>query len=55
MGGEWHGAHARSTLDNAMFAVSDFTLSPSIDFAYVGHRWTVQAESDAAAADARQE
>ena len=39
------GAHARSTLDNAMFAVNDFTLSPSIDFAYVGHRWTVQAEA----------
>lgn len=39
------GLYARSALDNAMFAVNDFTLFPGIDFAYVGHGLTVQIEA----------
>lgn len=39
------GLYARSALDNAMFAVNDFTLFPGVDFAYVGHGLTVQVEA----------
>lgn len=38
------GVFARASMDNAMFASNDFTLIPGIDFAYVGHNLTVQAE-----------
>lgn len=38
------GIFARASMDNAMFAVNDFTLIPGLDFAYVGHGLTLQAE-----------
>jgi hypothetical protein len=39
------GVLARSALDNAMFAVNYLTLFPGVDFAYVAHGLTVQAEA----------
>ncbi len=39
------GLYSRSAMDNAMFAVNDFTLFPGIDFGYVGHGLTVQIEA----------
>lgn len=39
------GILARSAMDNAMFAVNDFTVFPGIDFAYVAHGFTAQAEA----------
>lgn len=38
------GPLARSAMDNAMFAVNDFTVFPGLDVAYVGGGLTVQAE-----------
>lgn len=38
------GIFARASMDNAMFAVNDFTLIPGLDLAYVGHGFTFQAE-----------
>jgi hypothetical protein len=39
------GIRARSSMDNAMFAVNDFTIFPGIDFAYVNHGFTAQVEA----------
>ena len=39
------GVLARSAMDNAMFAVNDFTVFPGVDLAYVSGGWTVQAEA----------
>jgi hypothetical protein len=39
------GIRARSAMDNAMFAVNDFTIFPGIDFAYVNHGFTAQVEA----------
>lgn len=39
------GIYARSAMDNAMFAVNDFTVFPGIDFAYVSHGFTAQVEA----------
>lgn len=39
------GIFARASMDNAMFAVNDFTLIPGIGAAYVAHRLTVQVEA----------
>ncbi|HEX7480825.1 MAG TPA: hypothetical protein VF331_23690 [Polyangiales bacterium] len=39
------GILARSAMDNAMFAVNDFTVFPGIDLAYVAHGLTVQGEA----------
>jgi len=38
------GILARSAMDNAMFAVNDFTVFPGVGLAYVAHGLTVQAE-----------
>jgi hypothetical protein len=38
------GILARAAMDNAMFAVNYFTVFPGIDFAYVSHGFTAQAE-----------
>jgi hypothetical protein len=38
------GLNARAQLDNALFAVNDFTLIPGFGAAYVSHGLTVQAE-----------
>jgi hypothetical protein len=38
------GVLARSAMDNAMFAVNYFTVFPGLDFAYVSHGFTAQAE-----------
>jgi hypothetical protein len=38
------GLLARSAMDNVLFAVNDVSLVPGVDFAYVGHRLTVQIE-----------
>jgi len=40
-----YGIRARSAMDNAMFSVNDFTVFPGVDFAYVSHGFTVQAEA----------
>lgn len=39
------GLFSRSAMDNAMFAVNDFTVFPGIDFAYIAHRLTLQVEA----------
>lgn len=39
------GISARSAMDNAMFAVDDFTVFPGIDVAVVSHGFTAQAEA----------
>jgi hypothetical protein len=39
------GIPARSAMDNAMFAVNDFTVIPGVDFAYVAHGFTAQIEA----------
>ena len=39
------GIAARSGMDNAMFAVNYTTVFPGVDFAYVAHKFTVQAEA----------
>jgi hypothetical protein len=39
------GIPARSAMDNAMFAVNDFTIFPGVGFAYVGHGFTAQVEA----------
>ena len=39
------GLLARSGMDNAMFAVNDFTIIPGLDFAYVAHGFTAQIEA----------
>ncbi|MFO0758312.1 MAG: hypothetical protein U0359_17600 [Byssovorax sp.] len=39
------GVLARSAMDNALFAVNDFTVFPGLDFAYVDHGFTVQVEA----------
>lgn len=39
------GILARSAMDNAMFAVNDFTVFPGVEFAYVQDGLTVQAEA----------
>jgi hypothetical protein len=39
------GLYARSAMDNAMFAVNDFTVFPGVDFAFVKGGFTAQAEA----------
>lgn len=39
------GIRARSAMDNAMFAVNDFTIFPGVDFAYVSGGFTAQVEA----------
>jgi hypothetical protein len=39
------GALTRSSMDNALFAVNYLTPFPGVDFAWVGHDFTVQAEA----------
>lgn len=39
------GILARAAMDNAMFAVNDFTVFPGVDFAYVAHGFTAQVEA----------
>jgi hypothetical protein len=39
------GLTARASMDNALFAVNDFTLIPGLDFAWVAHGTTVQLEA----------
>ncbi len=39
------GIRARSAMDNAMFAVNDFTVFPGVDFAYVDGGFTAQVEA----------
>jgi hypothetical protein len=39
------GIPARSAMDNAMFAVNDFTIFPGVGFAYVAHGFTAQVEA----------
>lgn len=39
------GVNARAQMDNALFAVNDFTLIPGIGAAYVAHGLTVQVEA----------
>lgn len=39
------GIRARSAMDNAMFAVNDFTVFPGVDFAFVSHGFTAQVEA----------
>ncbi len=39
------GPAARAAMDNALFAVNDFTVIPGIDVAYVAHGLTVQLEA----------
>lgn len=39
------GINARAQLDNALFAVSDFTVIPGFGAAYVNHGLTVQVEA----------
>lgn len=39
------GIYARSAMDNAMFAVNDFTVFPGVGFAYVAHGFTAQLEA----------
>lgn len=39
------GILARSAMDNAMFAVNDFTVFPGVDLAYVKGGLTIQAEA----------
>lgn len=39
------GILARSAMDNAMFAVNDFTIFPGVDLAYVAHGFTFQIEA----------
>lgn len=39
------GIRARSAMDNAMFAVNDFTVFPGASLAYVAHGWTLQLET----------
>lgn len=39
------GIPARSAMDNAMFAVNDFTFFPGVDFAFVSGGFTAQAEA----------
>jgi hypothetical protein len=41
----FRGIAARSAMDNAMFAVNFFTGIGGLDFAYVAHKVTVQAEA----------
>jgi hypothetical protein len=39
------GPLARAAMDNALFAVNDFTVIPGIDVAWVGHGFTAQIEA----------
>src|SRR5690606_35419214 len=39
------GIRARSAMDNAMFAVNDFTVFPGVGLAYVAHGFTAQVEA----------
>lgn len=39
------GMRARSAMDNAMFAVNDFTVFPGVGFAYVSDGFTAQVEA----------
>jgi hypothetical protein len=39
------GIRARSAMDNAMFAVNDFTVFPGVGFAYVAGGFTAQVEA----------
>jgi hypothetical protein len=39
------GIYTRNAMDNAMFAVNDFTFFPGIDFAFVKAGFTAQAEA----------
>jgi hypothetical protein len=39
------GIAARSAMDNAMFAVNDFTVFPGVGLAYVAHGFTAQIEA----------
>ncbi|HEV8247134.1 MAG TPA: hypothetical protein VGP93_15260 [Polyangiaceae bacterium] len=39
------GIRARSAMDNAMFAVNDFTVFPGVDFAFVSGGFTAQVEA----------
>jgi hypothetical protein len=39
------GIAARSAMDNAMFAVNDFTVFPGVGLAYVAHGFTAQVEA----------
>jgi hypothetical protein len=38
------GAFARSSMDNSMFSIDDFTIFPGLDFAFIFHGLTVQIE-----------
>jgi hypothetical protein len=39
------GIATRAAMDNAMFAVNDFTVFPGVDLAYVAHGFTAQVEA----------
>jgi hypothetical protein len=39
------GAFARSSMDNAMFGIDDFSIFPGLDFAFIFHGLTVQVEA----------
>jgi hypothetical protein len=39
------GAFARSSMDNAMFGIDDFSIFPGLDFAFIFHGLTVQIEA----------
>ncbi|HWA73929.1 MAG TPA: hypothetical protein VG937_16415 [Polyangiaceae bacterium] len=39
------GIPTRAAMDNAMFAVNDFTVFPGVDLAYVAHGFTAQVEA----------
>ncbi len=39
------GIHARSAMDNALFAVNYLTLIPGASIAFVSHNWTAQLEA----------
>jgi hypothetical protein len=39
------GPVVRAGMDNALFAVDDFTVIPGVDIAYVAHRFTAQFEA----------
>ncbi|MGC4095300.1 MAG: hypothetical protein QM756_46725 [Polyangiaceae bacterium] len=39
------GIPARNAMDNAMFAVNDFTVFPGVGFAFISHGFTAQVEA----------
>jgi len=40
-----YGIRSRSSMDNAMFSVNDFSVFPGVDFAYVSGGFTAQVEA----------